>query len=250
MYKKKYTLFLIFFSFFLSILVSNFLLSNYDRYEVSTDNIENHSYIKGDLPDIWAEGQIIKDDLEKGKNYLNSGGEVWRSYLPPRIIAAYSLIKGYSLFSDWDNKIINSEKGKFEYLIFQALIFSLSLIFLYNVLIKYYPENTVFFTIAFLALIPNIFLFHSSFHTESIFFTLQIFLLGLMMQKKQTIIHNLLIGLVLGVSFLQKTTMIYYGVPLGIYFIFIHRNIFTKITRKTKDKKEVKGTYKYSKKKK
>ena len=230
MYSKKGVFFLIIASFFLSILFSNFFLSKYDRYEISTDEIQNHAFIKGDIPGIWTEAEKIKQDLQSGKNYFMSGTELWRSYLPPRIIAFYSIIANYSLFGDWDNKIISSEKGKLPYLIFQSIIFFLSLSFFYLTISKIYPVKTCFFTILFLSLCPNIFLFHSSFHTESIFFSLQIFTLSIMLLRSEKIIINILIGILIGLMFLQKTTMIYYCIPIILYYIFCYKINFLKPT--------------------
>ena len=74
---------IIFFAFLISIITSFFIIKNYDKYEISTDSLENHSMIKGDIPDIWIDGQTIKNDLSEGKNYFESGNEIFRSYLPP-----------------------------------------------------------------------------------------------------------------------------------------------------------------------
>ena len=49
----------------------NFIhLEEYDKYEISTDEIENHRMIKSDIPDIWIDGEIITRDLENGKSYF------------------------------------------------------------------------------------------------------------------------------------------------------------------------------------
>ena len=92
------TYILIFTSLLISIISTNIFINKYDKYEISTDEIENHRIVKGDIPDIWVDGEIIKRDLEKGKNYFVSGKEIFRSYLPPRLIALYSYIFNYKLF--------------------------------------------------------------------------------------------------------------------------------------------------------
>ena len=58
-------------AFLLSIFTSFLIIKNYDKYEISTDEIENHRIIKGDIPDIWIDGQTIKNDLEAGKVILS-----------------------------------------------------------------------------------------------------------------------------------------------------------------------------------
>ena len=113
----KKTYILIFISLLISIISSSIFINKYDNYEISTDEIENHRIIKGDIPDIWIDGEIIKRDLENGKNYFVSGKEIFRSYLPPRLIALYSHVFNYKLFENWDKKIISSDSNKIYYLI-------------------------------------------------------------------------------------------------------------------------------------
>ncbi len=206
-------------AFLLSILTNFLIIKNYDKYEISTDEIENHRIIKGDIPDIWIDGQIIKNDLEAGKGYFESGKEIFRSYLPPRLIALYSYIFDYDLFEDWDQKIISSDNSKIFYLIIQSLLYYFSIFIFFKKLIKYFNINTCLFIILFLSLEPTIFFFHSTFHTESIFFTMQILMLTLLMDDINKISRSMLIGILLGIMFLQKLVAIYYIIPIFIYYI-------------------------------
>lgn len=206
-------------AFLLSIFTSFLIIKNYDKYEISTDEIENHRIIKGDIPDIWIDGQTIKNDLEAGKSYFESGKEIFRSYLPPRLIALYSYIFDYDLFEDWDKKIISSDNSKIFYLIIQSLLYYFSIFFFFKKLIKYFNPNICFFIILFLSLEPTIFFFHSTFHTESIFFTMQILMLTLLMDDIDKISRSILIGVLLGIMFLQKLVAIYYIIPIFIYYI-------------------------------
>ena len=206
-------------AFLLSIFTSVLIIKNYDKYEISTDEIENHRIIKGDIPDIWIDGQTIKNDLEAGKSYFESGKEIFRSYLPPRLIALYSYIFDYDLFEDWDQRIISSDNSKIFYLIIQSLLYYFSIFIFLKKLIKYFNPNICFFIILFLSLEPTIFFFHSTFHTESIFFTMQILMLTLLMDDIDKISRSILIGVLLGIMFLQKLVAIYYIIPIFIYYI-------------------------------
>ena len=206
-------------AFLLSIFTSFLIIKNYDKYEISTDEIENHRIIKGDIPDIWIDGQTIKNDLEVGKSYFESGKEIFRSYLPPRLIALYSYIFDYDLFEDWDQKIISSDNSKIFYLIIQSLLYYFSIFIFFKKLVKYFNANICFFIILFLSLEPTIFFFHSTFHTESIFFTMQILMLTLLMDDIDKISRSILIGVLLGIMFLQKLVAIYYIIPIFIYYI-------------------------------
>ena len=206
-------------AFLLSIFTSFLVIKNYDKYEISTDEIENHRIIKGDIPDIWIDGQTIKNDLEAGKSYFESGKEIFRSYLPPRLIALYSYIFDYDLFEDWDQRIISSDNSKIFYLIIQSLLYYFSIFIFFKKLVKYFNANICFFIILFLSLEPTIFFFHSTFHTESIFFTMQILMLTLLMDDIDKISRSILIGVLLGIMFLQKLVAIYYIIPIFIYYI-------------------------------
>ena len=53
--KKVYTIIIL--SFVLSLITSFLFIKNFDSYEISTDNIQNHAMIKGDIPDIWLMGK-------------------------------------------------------------------------------------------------------------------------------------------------------------------------------------------------
>ena len=216
--KKIYILLI--FAFILSSITSLILVNKYDRYEVSTDSIENHAMIKGDIPDIWIDGQTIKNDLDNGKNYFDSGKEIFRSYLPPRLIVLYSYIFKYELFEDWENKIFNVDKSKVFYLIFQSLFYYICLLFFYKKIINHYPIKTCFFIILFLALEPTIFFYHSSFHTESIFFTMEVIMLTLLFDNIEKKIKSIAIGILLGLMFMQKLVAIYYIIPITIYYLF------------------------------
>jgi len=216
--KKIYSLLAV--AFILSIISSYTFVNKYDSYEVSTDFIENHRMIKADIPSIWEDGEIIKRDIKSGKNYFSSGKEIFRSYLPPRLIAAYSFIFDYDLYEDWDEKIISSDSKKIYYLILQAVIYYSALLFFFRKISKLYPLRNCFFIMCFLAIEPTLFFFHSSFHTVSIYSSLQIIVLALMLDESNKKIKFIIIGLLLGIMFLQKIVTIYYILPISIYYIY------------------------------
>jgi len=220
MISEKKTYFVIIISFILSITVSNIFINKYDSYEISTDSIENHRIIKGDIPDIWIDGETIKRDLQNGVDYFSSGKEIFRSYLPPRLIAIYSYIANYNLFEDWEKKIISSDNKKIYYLIFQSLFYYTILVFFFKKICKLYPIKNCFFIICFLSVEPTIFFFHSSFHTESIYFSLQILMLVLMLDDSTKNLKFIFVGILLGVMFLQKIVTIYYIIPISIFYIY------------------------------
>ena len=90
MFSKKSIYLLILFGLFCSILLTNYYLLKYDKYEISSDEKENHSMIKSDPLKFWGQAIKIKEQLQSGQNYLLTGEEYRVSYLPPRIILLFS----------------------------------------------------------------------------------------------------------------------------------------------------------------
>ena len=213
------TYFVILFALLISILMNIKVVNKYDKYEVSTDDIQNHSMIKGDLPDIWKNGQIIKNDLNEGKNYFLAGEEDHRSYLPPRLIALFSYIFNFELFENWNEKIISSDNKKIYYLFFQTTLYFLVLIIFFREIQKKFDLKICFFIICFLSFEPSLFLFHSSFHTESIFFSLQILMICFLFNDSFSKIKFFLIGLLLGIMFLQKILALFYLIPIYLFYL-------------------------------
>ena len=113
-------------AFLLSLLTSFIFIKNFDKYEISTDEKENHAMIKGDIPDMWIDAQVVKNDLSNGKSYFESGKEIFRSYLPPRSFALYSYVFDYELFENWEKKIISSDNKKIYFLFLQSIFYFFS----------------------------------------------------------------------------------------------------------------------------
>ena len=153
----------------ISLLVSCFtsilFTYKYDKFE--SDN-STHSLVKGDAYPIWERAEKLKNDLQSGKDYLSSGSELYRSYLPVRTVAFFSIIFNYELFSD--DKKIKLDKKKLLYLILQSILYFQILFFFLKKLQSFLDPESIFYCSIFLCLCPSILLFHSSFHTESIFF--------------------------------------------------------------------------------
>jgi hypothetical protein len=222
MQNNKKLFILIVMSFLISIAVSFQITENLDRYE--SDGFDHH-IIKGDISDIWERGAIFKEDLISGKNFLVSGTEIYRSYLPPRLIGLFSIIFDYDLIStETEVKKISLGFKKFYYLFFQSLLFYGLLIYFYNNFSKFTKDSEVsFYTILFLCFCPNIFLYNSSYHTESIFFSFQILLMALLISPSKNFLYNFIVGLILSLIFLQKTAGIFYIFIVISYLIFFFK---------------------------
>lgn len=218
----KKIFFFIAFSLLLSVLISLNFVNKLDLYE--SDGFDHH-IIKGDIDDIWSRGAKFKDDLISGKNFLVSGTEIYRSYLPPRLIGFFSIIFDYELLT-YEKNLTKISLGftKFYYLLVQSLFFYLVIFYFYkNFLSLSKNKNVSFITLLFLCFCPNIFLYNSSFHTESIFFSLQLLLLTLLVFPKEKIFYNLIVGVILSLLFLQKTVGVFYFIIVITYLSIVYK---------------------------
>ena len=215
--KSKIT-FYIFLSFLISTIISLNFVIKLDKYK---SNGKDHFIIKGDVEGIWHEGEKFKQDLISNKGILGSGSEIYRSYLPPRLIALFSLIFNFDLINKQEGySKINLGFDKFYYLLIQSILFYLILLKLYkSFLLKFEDRRTIFFTILFLCFCPSIFLFNSSFHTESLFFSLQLLIIILLIKPSTNIFYNLLLGIIIAFMFLQKTVSFLYIFIIMFYLI-------------------------------
>ena len=208
----------------ISIFYANFNLKVFDKNENN-----NHLMIRGDTNLIWYEAETFKKDLINNKNFFGNGSEYMRTFLPSKLIAFYSLITGYDLYEDFttDKKSTN---GKLLYLLFQILFYYLSLLFLYERLLDFYNDKKIsLYITSFLALDLNILQWHGTFWTESIFFSLQIIFIAMLLKENKSIYFSLLLGFLIGVMCLQKTIALMFIFFVMIYLIFSEKNFMLKI---------------------
>jgi hypothetical protein len=219
---------IIFISFALSLLVSNHNLTNYDK-NILKNNRFSHLMIKNDAERYLGHGALIKKEILEGKNYFKSGRENYTKYLPPRIAAAYYLLLDKDLYDNFVDKKINIGNHK-PYLFIQCLIYYLSILFLYQSIKKKFNNRTNFFIVCFLCLEVTIFQYNGSFFSETIFFSIQILLMSLILRENKSLFNFFLIGIFLGLLSLQKQMAIFYIVPVILYFLFpINASIIKKI---------------------
>ena len=210
--KKVYLVFLI------GIMVSTsyafFNLNKFDKIEGS------HLMIRGDTSLIWHEAEIFKNDFLEKKTFFGVGAEYARTFLPSKILAFYHILINQDLYDDYENRIIKTS-GKKLYLLFQILFYYLSLLFLYKKFVLFFNDkNLSFYIVSFLALDPNIIQWHGTFWTESVFFSLQLLLLGLIVKENKSNLFCLCLGLFLGLIFLQKTVAVLFILFIIAYILF------------------------------
>lgn len=225
--KKIFIIFVITLSCFLSISLSTFYISNYDAYQL--DGII-HIMLKEETLAHWYHAANIIEQIKNGTPFYVAGEEMFTKPLPQRLVALYAYFTNFNIIVDWENNKI-SLGGKLPFLIIQSLLYYFSIYFLYSQISKYFSSIVSFFIIIFLCLEPTIFQYHSSFWTESIFFSLQIILLSIILKNDQSKINFLIIGFLLGILFIQRSAGIFYiFIVITYYFISLEKEKITKIS--------------------
>ena len=220
--KLSWSFIVILSGFFLSVLLSSYYINKYDHYK--SDGY-HHQLIKDETYYHWKLGDEIAEETRKGKNFFLSGDVTYTKPLHQRIVALYSLITGYDLVESNGNDPIPKVNlgGKLPFLILQSFIYFCSLFYFSKSLIKVVPEKSFFYIILFLSIELTIFQYHSSFWTESIFFSLQLIIFGKLLEKKKNLFHNFVIGILVGLAFLQRSGAIFYIIPILICYSFLFK---------------------------
>ncbi len=205
--------------FFIGILISSFYsIYNINKFEKNEN--DGHLMIRGDLNLIWREAHAFKKDLTEKKIFFGNGIAYTRTFLPSKTIALYSFLRDQDIYENIDKKTIKEGK-KLVYLFFQIILYYISLLYLYKKLLLFYDgKNVSFLIITFLALDPNIIQWHGTFWTESIFISMQVFLIGMIINKNKTNFSCLFLGLFLGLIFLQKTVGVFFILFILFYIFF------------------------------
>tara|TARA_E500000178_G_scaffold356674_1_gene436976 strand:- start:2469 stop:3905 length:1437 start_codon:yes stop_codon:yes gene_type:complete len=202
-----------------SIIYASFNIKNFDKNILNESDQSIHLMIKNDAFRYFSHGNEIKDQLKENTNYFETGRNNFTKYLFPRIIALYYLIFDYDLFENSENKVVKIGVHK-NFLVLQILLYYLSVLFLYFQLRHKIDHKCLFFSLFFLCLEPTIFQYHGSFWSESIFFSLQILIMALILNNNLSNIRFFVLGIILSLLALQRTNGFYYLIPIILYFCF------------------------------
>ena len=80
---------IIFLGFLISVLISINNLNKYDKNVTDENGNTYHQMIKYDAYRYLSHGDKIKDQLNEGLNFFETGKEHYTKYLPPRVMAIY-----------------------------------------------------------------------------------------------------------------------------------------------------------------
>jgi hypothetical protein len=221
MYSRKTIFIVIFLGFISSIVLSSYYIIKYDKYR---DDGYTHVMLKDETLSYWKIAAKIIEDVKRGENFFLSGEWSDTKHLPARLVAIYSLLSGYEIIDEWEPNIKIKLGGKLPFLIAQSLVYYLALVYLVLKISKIFPIKNCFYIVFFLAFEHTMVQYHSSFWSESFYFTLQILILGLLLNNSHKTFDNLLIGIGVGIMFLQRSAAVFYLIPIIIYFIFSYRS--------------------------
>ena len=208
---------IIFIGFIYSIFNSITDTKKYDKYQVGSNGKEFHSILKGDIHHYWDEAYLFKKNIKEGKPFLNSFVDAERSYLYPKFIAFYYLIVDKNI----KNKDENFEKNnyKFGIPIIQSIIFYFILILFYKKISTVFSNKSLFFIIFFIALEPSMTQFHSSYWTESLYFSLLLLLFSLLINLPKNNYGYFFLGIFISIIFMQRSAGLFLILPTIIYLI-------------------------------
>jgi len=215
---NKTILSIILLGFILSVALTVNNLKKYDKNILSDEGLTYHQMIKFDAYRYATHGNDIKNQLKDGVNFFKTGREHYTKYLPPRIMAAYYYFFDIELVDDIDERKVNTGIH-FPYLVMQSLVYYLSVFFLYLVISKTFNQRVSLFISIFLCYEPTIFQYHSSFWSESLFFSFQILLIALIFKKKHSHLNFFIIGIFLTLLSFQKEYAIFYIIPIIVFFL-------------------------------
>ncbi len=205
------------FGFTISSIFSIYLVSSFDTY-IELNNFSQHSMIKGDLYGYFLNASKLKEQILNGRNFFSSNLEYTTSYLHPKLLYLFFELFNINLVENSSLKIAIDFKKVF-FLISQSAIYFFSVFLFINELNKIFSKKVIFYILLFLSFEISILTFHSSFFTESIFFSLQLITLTLIINKDYSIIKFVLLAFVVFLMFLQRSPSIYYFIIITIYLL-------------------------------
>ena len=218
---NKVSYILIFIGLIYSITISIVDTKKFDQHRINSIGNQIHPIIRTDVSQYWNSAHDFKVDIESGKNFFKSGEEHRSIYLYPKLIALYFLAINKDIKNSENQFVLNNYKYGIP--IIQSLIFYSLLILLLKRLNHLFAPRVVILIIGFLALEPTLIQYHSSYWTESLYFSFLILILFFLLKVKKDLSYNFLIGLLIGLSILQRNVSMYLIIPIIVYLLLVFR---------------------------
>ena len=215
--RTKIIAFIILVGFIYSVILSVINTKKYDNYRILENGNLEHSIIRTDVRQYWTSAYLFKKDFENGKGFFKSGEENQNIYLYPKFIALYFTIINENIKDSSGNFVIDN--FKFGIPIIQSIIYYSILILLAIEIKKKFSNRISLFIISFLALEPTIMQYHGSYWTESLYFSLLLAITYFFLKTSKDKLNCFIIGLLIGLSFLQRSISLYLILPFLMAFI-------------------------------
>ena len=199
-----------------SIALSFFYVSLYDAYQLDQST---NIMLKEETYAHWFGAAKIIEQLNDGVSFFIVGGELYTKPLPRIIVTLYSVITNHQIVDNLMNHKIELG-GKISFLICQAIFYYFSIFIFFTQISQLFNKTTVTFIIIFLCIEPTLFQYHSSFWTESIYFSIQLLILSMMLNNKESNTKFIIMGILIGFLFLQRSAGIFYIVIVSLYYFF------------------------------
>jgi len=199
-------------------------VNKYDKLNIYKENTIEHKMIKIAVVNHWEEANIILKQLKRGTSIFNIKNDHFDEYLPPRLLALYYYFSDHEMYDENNNIKLNN--GKFFYLILKSLLYFFSLFFLFYKMSNEINQRYAFWTVCFLAFVPDLVQYHSSFWNESIFLSLQVVLLALLIKPSIEFFKNFLIGFVCCLMFLTSQEFILFFLVISFYYLICFKKFF------------------------
>mgnify|MGYP001215535467 CR=1 FL=1 len=219
--RTKIIAFIILVGFIYSVILGVINTKKYDNYRILENGNLEHSIIRTDVREYWTYAYLFKKDLESGKNFFKSGEEHQSIYLYPKFIALYFITIDEKIKDTNGKFVINN--FKFGIPIIQSIIYYLILILLAKEIRRKFSNRISIFIVSFLALEPTIIQYHSSYWTESLYFSMLLLIIYFFIKISKSKLNSFIIGLLIGLSFLQRSVSLYLILPFIIAFIINFR---------------------------
>ena len=192
----------------------------YDKFRIANNGVEVHSIVRTDINQYWTSAVNFKRDIEKDKGFFRSGSEIKHSYLYPRLIASYFLTINQKIKEN-DRYVLNNYKYGIP--IAQSIIYYFLLLVLLKKLTNFFEPIISMYIIGFLSIEPTLIQYHSSYWTESIYLSFLVLLIYFLLDIKKNLFFTFIVGLVIGISALQRNVSLYLIFPILIYFLIVFK---------------------------
>ena len=213
----------------ISIFCVNSYLNHFDKKKFKQEKLEYSSFFHEDSILYIKESEKIRLDIENGKNFFESGGLYRFSYFYPKLIYFFNKILNNNSPIIVEDRV---ELNNFKILIFlQFSIFVSSILFFYKIFKNILGVNLTVTLVLLLFINPLFFQWHLSFLTESIFLSLLLITIALVIKSSKNI-HFIFLGLVIGFLYMFRTVALLYPL-IPISYLILNEKKYICVIKKS-----------------